>query len=65
MRPTGIIGGATRGAGCLDTLERPLSGDIGTPFGRLRLAASETCDVFALSYGDCGVLLLLLLLLLM
>jgi len=29
MRPTGMIGGAIRGAGCPRRLDRPLSGDMG------------------------------------
>lgn len=50
MRPTGMMGGATRGAaGCLEMLDLPLSGDIGTPLGLRKLAARETCDVLALS----------------
>ena len=47
-----------RGGGWLRIAERPLSGDIGAPpFGRRRLAANETCEVFALSYGDVGLLI--------
>lgn len=47
-RPTGMIGGAIRGAACRG-FERPDSGEIGCPLGRRKLAAKETCDVFALS----------------
>ncbi len=56
--PIGMIGGATRGpGGPLRMLEREPSGDMGPPLGRRRLAARDTCDVFALSYGEVGLLM--------
>jgi hypothetical protein len=49
-RATGMIWGATRIGGCPLILDRPLSGDMGAPpFGRLKLAANETCELLVLS----------------